>query len=273
MRTKLITISFVIFLVGIFSLFYFQNSQEVEEENITSFKIAGKEFTLPSPIHTFTFLNESGFKWEGLGNQDQNIEYTLQSQIALQLGVRASNGVIFLFTKELKSAWDAREDVIRNAKKLELENQIKKSITILDRSVIAGSSNSDILENIIDIEISLENSLQKKGRDDLSLLIEMGAWIGGLEIVTKGLVREFNEIHTEVLHQSHLSDLSIEIFREIIYKTKGEKEKEFLTHILNELTKIHSRILSLENRRITKTDVLELNRESRELVNYLNNPK
>ena len=162
MRTKLITISFVVFLVGIFSLFYFQNSQEVEEENITSFKIAGKEFTLPSPIHTFTFLNESGFKWEGLGNQDQNIEYTLQSQIALQLGVRASNGVIFLFTKELKSAWDAREDVIRNAKKLDLENQIKKSITILDRSVIAGSSNSDILENIIDIEISLENSLQKK---------------------------------------------------------------------------------------------------------------
>jgi hypothetical protein len=70
-----------------------------------------------------------------------------------------------------------------------------------------------------------------------------------------------------------LSDLSIDIFREIIYKTKGEKEKEFLTHILNELTKIHSRILSLENRRITKTDVLELNRESSELVNYLNNPK
>ena len=69
MRTKLITISFVVFLVGIFSLLYFQNSQEVEEENITSFKIAGKEFTLPSPIHTFTFLNENGFKWEGLGNQ------------------------------------------------------------------------------------------------------------------------------------------------------------------------------------------------------------
>jgi len=273
MKTKLIVISLVIFLVGFFSLFYLQNSQEVEEENITSFKIAGKDFTLPSPIHTFTFLNESGFKWEGLGNQDQNTEYTLQSQIALQLGVRASNGVIFLFTKELKSAWDAREDVLRNARKLELENQIKKSIMILDRSVIAGSSNSDILENIIDIEISLENSLQKKGRDDLSLLIEMGAWIGGLEIVTKGLVREFNEIHTEVLHQSHLSDLSIEIFKEIIYKTKGEKEKEFLTHILNELTKIHSRILSLENRRITKTDVLELNRESKELVNYLNNPK
>jgi hypothetical protein len=126
MKTKLIVISFVIFLVGCFSLFYFQNSTELEEENITSFKIAGKEFTLPSPIHTFTFLNESGFKWEGLGNQDQNTEYTLQSQIALQLGVRASNGVIFLFTKELKSAWDAREDVLRNAKKTGIRKSNQK---------------------------------------------------------------------------------------------------------------------------------------------------
>lgn len=263
----------IIICICFFSFIFLTENHEEELENINSFTIGGKEFILPSPIHTFTFLEENGFQWEGLGHPKQNSDFTLKSQIALHLGIRASDGVIFIFTGELISAWDARKDVLQNSKKLEIENHIKKVINTLDRAILFRANKTDLLESIIDIEIAIENSLQKKGRDDLSLLIEMGSWIGGLEIVTRGLITNFNEVHTEVLHQSHISELSIEIFKEIIQKTKDDTEKVFLNQILSKLIHIHYKILSLENRDITKSDILDLNKYALELIEIIHIPQ
>ncbi len=273
MKSKFFILPFIIFCIGFLGFLLLNENQEEEQENISSFTIAGKEFILPSPIHTFSFLEENGFQWEGLGLPKKNSDFTLKSQIALNLGIRASDGVIFVFAGEMLSAWDARRDVLLNAKKLDIENQIKKTISTLDRAVLFRANKTDLLERIIDIEISIENTLQKKGRDDLSLLIEMGSWIGGLEIVTRGIIKDFREVHTEVLHQSHISELSIEIFKEIIQKTKDQAEKDFLNQILSKLTIIHLKILALESRGTTKLDIQDINKDALELLNIIQTPK
>ena len=130
MKFRIFFRSIFIFISGSIFYLFFNENQKEDLENINSFTIAGKEFILPSPIHTFSFLEENGFQWEGLGHLKQNSDFILKSQIAMHLGIRASDGVIFVFTGEMKSAWEARSDVLQDAKKLDINNQIKKTINI-----------------------------------------------------------------------------------------------------------------------------------------------
>lgn len=272
MKNKFFIISSIISLIFILAILYLFNPFEEEEINISSFTISGKSFTLPSPIHSFLYLTENGFDWKHLGGNGSDASFTIPSQIALQLGLRASDGVVFLFTKELDSAWNAREDVLRYSEKLDIDRKVKLSIAKLDTAFLKGSDKEDLLEAIINIEVSMENSLRKKGRDDLSVLIEIGSWIGGLKMVSSGMNSNFKEEHTEVLRQSHISDLSVEIIREIIKRTSDDKEKEFLNKFLDYLVKIDTIINSYENNRITKESILNLSILAEEIKVFLDTP-
>ncbi|NBU96940.1 MAG: hypothetical protein EBS19_01800, partial [Spirochaetia bacterium] len=240
--------------------------------NISSFSISGKSFTLPSPIHSFLYLSENGFEWKGLGGNGVDGVFNTPSQIALQLGLRASDGVVFLFTKELNSAWSAREDVVRYSEKLGIDNNVKISIAKLDTAFLKGSDKEDLLDAIINIEVSMENSLRKKGRDDLSVLIEIGSWIGGLKMVSNGLLSNFKEEQTEVLRQSHISELCVEIIKEIIKRTEEENEKLFLGKFLDYLVKIDFIINSYEKNRITKESIKSLSILATEVKLFLDTP-
>ena len=253
-------------------MLYLFNPFEEEEINITSFSISGKSFTLPSPIHSFLYLSENGFEWKNLGGNGADVVFSFPSQIALQLGLRASDGVVFLFTKELDSAWSAREDVLRYSEKLGIDNKVKLSIAKLDTAFLKGSDKEDLLDAIINIEVSMENSLRKKGRDDLSVLIEIGSWIGGLKMVTNGMNLNFREEHTEVLRQSHISELSVEIIKEIIKRTEDENEKKFLNRFLEYLIKVDLIINSYENNRITKDSIQNLSLLANEIKLFLDTP-
>jgi hypothetical protein len=272
MKNKFFYVVLLFTIILLSSLLYIFNPFEEEEVNISSFSISGKSFTLPSPIHSFLYLSENEFDWKNLGGNGADEVFSIPSQIALQLGLRASDGVVFLFTKELDSAWSAREDVLRYSEKLGIDNKVKLSIAKLDTAFLKGSDKEDLLDAIINIEVSMENSLRKKGRDDLSVLIEIGSWIGGLKMVSNGLNSNFREEHTEVLRQSHISELSVEIIKEIIKRTKDENEKIFLNKFLDYLINVDIIINSYENNRITKESIQKLSVLANEIKVFLDTP-
>lgn len=255
-KKKILGISVLLFILSI--VFYFVNQTEEEAENITSFKISGKEFTLPSPIHSFLYLSNIGFNYKGLIEWEERKPYAYNSQIALHLGLRASDGVVLLFNNDFSSAWKAREDVMYFSDKLGIGDNLKSSIVKLDTTYLKGGSKEDLIEAILQIEINLENSLRKKGRDDLSVLIELGSWMGGLDLVCRGIERDYKESYLQVLHQAHISSMSIEIIKEILLKTENPKEKEFLQGFLDYLIKIDNLIDKFDQNGITKSSLNEL---------------
>lgn len=269
-KILLLVLSTTLLLLGV--LYFSPFDPEEDEDNISAFEISGKKFTLPSPIHSFLYLSEQGFNWLELTEEDPVKDYKLQSQIALHLGLRASDGVVHLFNKEFLKAKKDREDVLHYSGKLGLTHDIRKAVAELDLAFIKGSDRDDLINAILKIEVQLENSLKKKGRDDLSLLIELGSWLGGLELVTKGIRREFKEEYCYVLRQSHITELSIEIIKAVRDKTKDEKEIQFLDGLLKRFEDLHLLVDSFDTEVVTQkslNDLFELSKSTRlYLENY-----
>jgi hypothetical protein len=91
-------------------------------------------------------------------------------------------------------------------------------------------------------------------------------------MVSNGLNSNFREEHTEVLRQSHISELSVEIIKEIIKRTKDENEKIFLNKFLDYLIKVDIIINSYENNRITKESIQKLSVLANEIKVFLDTP-
>jgi hypothetical protein len=59
--------------------FYYYNLKKenplLEEEEQFNFVIDGKNYIMPSPVHSFEFLNAMGFPWKGLAEASKNSKY------------------------------------------------------------------------------------------------------------------------------------------------------------------------------------------------------
>lgn len=252
---------------------YFQQDDAEDEILHSSIEISGKLFTLPSPIHSFLYLTENKFNWDGLTEEDPIRDYKYQSQIALHLGLRASDGVVHLYTGELLKAKKDRSDVLHYSNKLGVAPELERSIKKLDLAFIKGADRDDLVDAILNIEIKLESALRKKGREDLSLLIELGSWLGGLEIVSKGILRDFKNEHCAVLRQSHITELSVEILKAVIQKSGDGEETNFLKGLLVYFQNIHIIVDKFDSMEVTPESVRELSGLAREARIYLENAK
>lgn len=270
MKTSVKIVLILILSLVIGALYFIQFDSEVEV-NTGAFEISGKKFTLPSPIHSFIYLSEQGFDWKDLTEEDPIKDYKFQSQIALHLGLRASDGVVHLFNREFLKAKKDREDVLHYSEKLGLEKEIKKSIAALDLAFLKGSDRDDLVNAILTIEIQLENALNKKGRDDLSLLIELGSWLGGLELVIKGIQRNFKDEYCFVLRQSHITELAVEIVKAVREKTKDENEILFLEGLQKRFEVLHKVVDRFDSEVVTPQSLNELFQISEDTRMYLEN--
>ena len=265
----MISVLFAFLIGGFYFYTNLSGFNEEPENNISSFHIDGKEFVLPSPLHSFLFLHQLGFDWTGLGGLGAGHDYDLPYQKAIQLGMRASNGVVFLFTKELEDAKLARDDVLALANSLDIEDEIRLSVLNLDTAFIKGSGLDEIQEAVTGLEITLENSLRNKGRDDLSVAIELGSWVEGLRMATAGMKKSSTKEQLEVLRQPHVTELSTKIVQKLIERAENPREKEFLEIFLSYLQRIHNQIHRFRNSEITPADIENLYDIAEELQSFL----
>jgi hypothetical protein len=143
-----------------------------------------------------------------------------------------------LYADERESARKTRTIVIDLADKLDITPGISEAVSALDNAVIVHADQTALDERIIHLQYQMEKALHKRKKDNLALLVELGGWLEGLYIASKGIAKNYDPSLAEILRQPHIADLYIDILTVLSKKTSNEKEKKFLESIIEYLTKI-----------------------------------
>lgn len=235
----------ILTLVLIFSLgltgFYYYNvkikTRPPERDVQFNFTIDGKNYIMPSVVHSFHFLNSMSFPWQGLIETNSTYEYDNETQRALNLGGRSADGTVLVFADEKIKAIEARGIFLKLADSLEITEQIKDRLFDLDAALITQAEQTVVDERIIHLEYEIEKALHDKNQDHLAVLMELGAWLEGLHIASKGIINNYKPMYAEILRQPHIAEIYLDVMQALIHKAKTEKEKNLLRSISTHLAK------------------------------------
>lgn len=222
--------------------FYTYQSKKaiIEEDNIQfNFSIDGRNYIMPSPFHSFHFLNNMNFQWKGLAGYNSTSEYPSESQTALNLGFRAADGIVMLFADEKENARKTRIIVIELADRLEITPAIREAVADLDNAVVLHKERDVLDEKIIRLQYQMEKALHKKKKDNLAVLVELGGWLEGLHIASKGIVDNYNPSLAEILRQPHIAEIYIDVLMALSHRASSDREKKLLDSVLEHLIKIY----------------------------------
>ena len=210
----------------------------IEEEIVQfNFSIDGKQYIIPSAFHSFEFLNDMGFPWKKLTVSENNSDYPNESQLALNLGMRAADGIVSLYADEKEDARFTRSTVLELTNKLGITPDIKNTVSALDQAVILHAEQKALGDRLMDLEFQIEKNLHKQKKDNLAVLVELG-WLEGLYIVSKGISQNYNPAYAEILRQPHIAEIYIEVLTSLSKRTSDEKEKVLLESILKHIIEI-----------------------------------
>ncbi|HNC00852.1 MAG TPA: hypothetical protein PLS71_21590, partial [Leptospiraceae bacterium] len=228
----------LIFSLGLVGFFYYNQKLKVrppEEDVQFNFTIDGKNYIMPSVVHSFHFLNSMGFPWQGLTESNPTHDYDNETQRALNLGGRSADGTVLVFADEKIKAIEARGIFLKLADSLEITEQIKDRLFDLDTALIVHADQSVLDERIIHLEYEIEKALHDKKKDHLAVLMELGAWLEGLHIASKGIINNYKPMYAEILRQPHIAQIYLDIMEALIHHAKTEKEKKLLKSISSHL--------------------------------------
>lgn len=243
--------------------FYYYNLKKenppLEEEEQFNFVIDGKNYIMPSPVHSFEFLNAMGFPWKGLAEASKISKYETEAQTALNLGSRSADGTVLLYAGEKLSAVEARSSFIDLADNLNITPDVKDAISELDTAVTLGKDHSVLNEKIINLEYQIEKALHTRKKENLAVLVELGAWLEGLHIASKGIIINYNPSYAEILRQPHIAEIYIDVLAAIIHRSTNEKEKVLLESISKHLAQVAKLVNHTHKESFPLKKVKELN--------------
>ncbi len=222
--------------------FYFYNQKieisRVEDDVQFNFIIDGKNYIMPSPVHSFHFLNSMGFPWRGLAEPSSINKYDTEAQTALNLGFRSADGTVLLFADEKIKAIEARSTFVALADNLGITEDVKEALSALDTAVVLQKEQTVLDDRIIHLEYQIEKALHNKKKENLAVLVELGAWLEGLHIASKGVMNNYTPGYAEILRQPHIAEIYLDVLAAIIHRSTNEKEKILLESIAKYLAKV-----------------------------------
>lgn len=244
-QTRYISISLIFVLISSMSFFYYNKKKESKFElndKQISFSIDQKNFIMPSPFHSFHYLNGMNFQWKNLAEISSAGSYPNETQTALVLGSKAADGIVFLFANEKEKARQIRSTVIDLTENLGINTDIKDAISDLDQAVILNQDKTILEDKIVALQYQTEKALQKKNKANLANLVELGGWLEGLYLTSKGIIENYNPDHSEILKQSHVAQIYTEVLTALLDRADNVQEKKLLENILTKLMQISNLI-------------------------------
>lgn len=247
-------------------------NEDTTTENSFSFRIEGKDYILPSPFPSFNLLHASHFKWNGLVESNYEISYPIEFQIALNLGSRAADGIVLLYAHEKEKARIARSSVLSLSEKLGISENISSSVADLDNTVVYNKPESNIIEKLSKLQHMVKKSLHEKKRDDLALFVELGGWLEGLHIVTKGIHQNYNPSSAAILRQPHIADLFIEALKATQNNANSPQEKKLIGDLIFQISKVYKILNQSVRADFPESKVKELHEVSIEIKHLIETP-
>ncbi|SRR5256885_2232131 len=187
--------------------------------------------SIPTPSELFAAIEKPGkTDWSGQYRGPMPITYRNRAQIALNLGGLIADGFIAVEAKDSQQVKNIGSDIIKLAKALGVsENLLKRGNSINE---FAENNEWDTLQEELEAtQNEVKSSMQSHNDQDLVILVSLGGWIRGTQVVSGAIARNYDERSAKVLRQpalvkfmqSKINEISPELRSEPLVKDVSEE--------------------------------------------------
>jgi hypothetical protein len=191
--------------------------------------------SIPTPGELFTALEKSGkINWAGQYRGPIPVTYSNRPQIALNLGGLIADGFIAVEAKDGQQVKNIGSDIIKLAKALGVSEKLLGRGSSINE--FAENNEWDTLQEELEAtQNEVKSSMQSHADQDLVILVTLGGWIRGTQVVTSAIVQNYNEQSAKVLRQPALVHFMQSKINEMSPELRNEP---LVKDVSNELGKI-----------------------------------
>jgi hypothetical protein len=157
--------------------------------------------TIPTPGELFAAFEKPGKPdWASQYRTPIPMTYRNRGQIALNLGGLIADGFIAVEAQDSQQVKNIGTDIIKLAKALGVsENVLSRGNSINE---FAENSEWDALQEELEAtQNEVKTSMQSHSDQDLVILVSMGGWIRGTQVVSASIIKNYDERSAKVLRQ------------------------------------------------------------------------
>jgi hypothetical protein len=189
----------IAFLMGTTAAFAAEPAP-IPSEQLTK-AIKTDSLTIPTPGELFAALQKPGKPdWAGQYRTPIPVTYRNRAQIALNLGGLIADGFIAVEAQDSQQVKNIGTDIIKLAKALGVsENVLSRGNSINE---FAENSEWDALQEELEAtQNEVKASMQSHSDQDLVILVSLGGWIRGTQVVSASIIKNYDERSARVLRQ------------------------------------------------------------------------
>src|SRR5213594_4368302 len=197
--------------------------------------VRSDSISIPTPGELFAALEKPGkTDWSGQYRGPIPITYRNRAQIALNLGGLIADGFIAVEAKDSQQVKNIGSDIIKLAKALGVsENLLGRGNSINE---FAENNEWDTLQEELEAtQNEVKSSMQSHADQDLIILVTLGGWIRGTQVVSSAILQNYDEQSAKVLRQPALVHFMQARINEISPELRNEP---LVKDVSNELGKI-----------------------------------
>ena len=224
--------------------------------------------SIPTPGELFAALEKAGkTNWAGQYRGPMPMTYRDRAQIALNLGGLIADGFIAVQAKDGQQVKNIGSDIIKLAKALGVsEKLLGRGSSIND---FAENSEWDTLQEELEAtQNEVKSSMQSHADQDLVILVTLGGWIRGTQVVTSSIMQNYDESTAKVLRQPALVHLMQSKINEI---SPGLRNDPLVKDVSNELTKIEKLVSYPADKAPTVEEVRKVNEAVSKMMEEIEN--
>ena len=178
--------------------------------------------SIPTSGELFAALEKPGkTNWSGQYRGPMPMTYRNRAQIALNLGGLIADGFIAVEAKDSQQVKNIGSDIIKLAKALGVsENLLRRGNSINE---FAENDEWDTLQEELEAtQNEVKSSMQSHSDQDLVILVSLGGWIRGTQVVSGVIMQNYDERSAKVLRQPALVSFMKSKINEISPQLRSE---------------------------------------------------
>jgi hypothetical protein len=160
--------------------------------------------TIPTPGEFFAAMNKAGKpSWAEHYREPIPTSFTSRAQLALNLGGLIADGYIAVEARDSQQVKNIGKDIIALAKSLGVSQRILgRGSSITD---FAENNRWDTLEEELEAtQNEVKLAMEEQKDEDLVILLSLGAWIRGVEVVSSVVAGSYTPESAKLLRQPAL---------------------------------------------------------------------
>ena len=245
----------VLALVAAISTAAAEEGQHLSSDQMAK-AVKSDSITVPTPGELFAALGKSGkINWSAQYRAPIPTTYGNRAQIALNLGGLIADGFIAVEAKDGQQVKNIGSDIMKLGKALGVSEQLlSRGNSIND---FAEHNEWDTLQEELEAtQNEVKSSMQSHADQDLVILVTLGGWIRGTQVVTGAIMKNYNESAAKVLREPVL----VHFMQSKVNAISPElRQDPLVKDISDQLTAIEKLVSFPEGKAPTAEDVKKLN--------------